>query len=213
MFPSGTRSKVKITFPDKLWLGELSRKYPLFQFEVKSFIPISQDPFIGNSWITIHGINPVQILFFLKIHSSLKSYFVLEEATDHITINTQTNDALLLRSIINNNILIQFPIWIEKGEAEFELLSRSRENIDVFIEELQFHGINIILKTIGTYKDEINSHQLTSRQRDMYQKAKKAGYYESPRKITISELAQKENISKSTLSTLLQRIHKKLLGN
>jgi len=48
---------------------------------------------------------------------------------------------------------------------------------------------------------------------EIYLKAKEAGYYDSPRKITLTELAEKIGMAKSSISSILQRIHKKLLGS
>ena len=53
----GTSSVVYITMPSKLWLGKLSREEPYYEYEIKSFIPISTDPFVGNSLIRISGSN------------------------------------------------------------------------------------------------------------------------------------------------------------
>ncbi len=208
----GTTSIIRITFPEKLWLGQLSRQFPNFQFEIKSFIPISQDPIIGNNLVTITGTNPSQILVNLQNHPSLVSYFVLEESLTQMTLNTQTKDQFLLKAIIKNYILIKFPVKIDNGQADFTVTS-SRENIDQFMQDLNEVGIEADLKSIGHYTEDENETILTPRQNDVYRQAREAGYYDTPRRITLSELADQLKISKSTLSTMLQRVHKKLLGN
>ena len=52
----GTISIIRITFPEKHWFRPVK---PLvsrtFQFEIKSFIPISQYPIIGNNLVNYHG--------------------------------------------------------------------------------------------------------------------------------------------------------------
>ncbi|MCP4761976.1 MAG: hypothetical protein GY870_09345 [archaeon] len=208
----GTTSKLIITFPEKLWLGELSRKFPYFQFEIKSFIPISQDPFIGNSLITITGSNPTQLLEHLNDHPSLRSYFIMEESNTQITINTQTKDQYLLKIIVKNSIIVKFPIKITKGKAEF-IVTSTREKIDQFIEQLANRNISVEIKSIGHYSEDLLENELTSRQNFIYQKARELGYYDTPRKITLSELANQLDMAKSSLSGMLQRIHKKLLGS
>ena len=35
----GTTSIIQITFPEKLWLGQLSRQFPNFQFEIRVIHP------------------------------------------------------------------------------------------------------------------------------------------------------------------------------
>lgn len=208
----GTTAKMFITFPDQLWIGFLSRKYPYYQIEIKSFIPISQDPFIGNSLVSISGVNPSNLLLEVKDHPSLLSYFVLEETPSQITLNAQTRDQHLLRLIVKNYILIKFPVKIDHGRAEFTI-SSSRANIDHFYEDLVQHGVPVEMKNIGQYTADIEGRELTPRQHYIYQKARELGYYDTPRKINLSDLATTLDISKSTLSAMLQRIHKKLLGD
>ncbi|UYP44069.1 hypothetical protein NEF87_000354 [Candidatus Lokiarchaeum ossiferum] len=211
MVGSSTTSKLLITFPNKLWLGELSREFPYFQFEIKAFVPISHDPFIGNSLITITGHKPSQILPKLDTHPSLVKYSIMEQNESFISINTQTNDQFLLMSIVKNLILVQLPFKIANGIAEF-IISSTRENIDKFIDDLTSKGISVEIKSIGHFSEDLLKEELTSRQFFIFQEAKKAGYYDVPRKITLTDLAQNLDIAKSSLSSMLQRIHNKLLG-
>ncbi|MBD3350731.1 MAG: hypothetical protein GF364_04505 [Candidatus Lokiarchaeota archaeon] len=211
MSESGTTSILSITFPDKLWLGAVGRKYPYYQFIIRSFIPIKQDPFVGNALITISGKNPMSLIDKIKEHPSLKSFFLMEESPTQITINTQTKDNYLLNCIIKNSIIINFPIEITKGIAEF-VINGTRDNIDKFIDELNDKGIHVEIKSIGNYTDEKLEQILTSRQYFIYNRAKEEGYYNNPRDLTLTELAEKLDLAKSSLSSMLQRIHNRLLG-
>lgn len=214
MEKSGATSKLLITFPNKLWLGNVSRKFPYHQFEIKSFIPISQKPFIGNSLVAIKGSDPSQILPFINEEQSLLSYFIMDESSTQITINTQTKDQFLLKTIIKNHILVKFPVVIVKGVGTF-FIDASRQHIDKFIEALNTRCLNVELKNISSYGNEEDflKSGLTNRQFFVYTRAKEEGYYNSPRDITLTELAVKLDIAKSSLSSMLQRIHKKLLGS
>ena len=121
-----------------------------------------------------------------------------------MTLNTQTKNQFLLKAIIKNYILIKFPVKIDNGQADFTVTS-SRENIDQFMQDLNEVGIEADLKSIGHYTEDENETILTPRQNDVYRQAREAGYYDTPRRITLSELADQLKISKSTLSTMLQR--------
>ncbi len=211
MVGASTTSKLLIHFPDKLWLGQLGREYPYYQFEIRAFVPISHDPFIGNSLITITGHNPSQLLKRLDTHPSLMSYSIMEQTDTLLSVNTQTKDQFLLMSIVKNFILVHLPFKITDGIAEF-IVSSTRENIDNFIHALTSKGLKVEIKSIGHFSEDLLKKELTSRQFFIYQEAKKAGYYDAPRKITLTELASTLEIAKSSLSSMLQRIHSKLLG-
>jgi predicted DNA binding protein len=209
---SGSTSRLVIHLPDKLWLGEFSRKYSHFRFEILSFIPISQDPFVGNSLIKITGTNPQQLLLHLENHPSMQGFFMMDESPTHITLNTQTRDDYLLKALIRNQILVKLPVIIDHGDAIFNVHS-TRENIDNFIEDLNRKEIKVELRILGTYSEDSLSDSLTPRQMEIFRKAKELGYYDSPRRISLTELAEKLDIAKSSLSSMLQRLHKKLLGS
>ncbi len=207
----GTSSTVFITLPDKLWLGKLSREEPYFEYEIKSFIPIQTDPFMGNSLIRISGNNIRTLRDKLQNFISLKQFFILDESPTHLSLNTHTYDQLLLKAIVEHMIIVHFPIKIQKGVAEFNITS-SREALHDFLSDLDGKFIDYQVKTIENYSDEDLQTNLTPKQFETYMKAKESGYYDIPRKITLTELADKLGVAKSSLSSMLQRIHKKLLG-
>lgn len=209
---AGSTSKLYIHMPDRLWLGEISRKFPHYGFTILSFIPISQDPFIGNSLIKITGTPLAPVLIALDQHPSLQGYFVMEENPTQITLNIQTKDNYLLQALVKNHILVKLPVEVDKGIAIFNVHS-SRENIDQFIADLNTKGIHVDLKILGAYSADTTDDELTARQLEVYKKAKELGFYDSPRRITLTELAAELHMAKSSLSALLQRVHKKLLGS
>jgi len=207
----GTTAIVMIDFPPKIWLGKISREFPYYRIEIKSFIPISQDPFIGNSLIHIKGNNIGKIKKRLAGFQNLIKYHIMDESKSHISINAHTKDQILLDSIVNSELLVNFPVIIEKGMGRFNIAS-SRKSLDEFLVNLDKHNIHYKVKTIEDYSDKELKLQLTSKQYKVYQKAKESGYYDVPRQITLTKLAKKIGVAKSSLSSMLQRIHNRLLG-
>ncbi|MHA1612953.1 MAG: helix-turn-helix domain-containing protein [Promethearchaeota archaeon] len=208
---SSAKSKLLITFPSQLWLS-LTKKYTNLQFEIKAFIPVEQDPFVGNSLIAITGSVPDSFLQELDYHPSLISYSVMERTPNQMIINTVTKDHVLLLAIVKNMILVDLPVPVSNGVAEF-VISSTRSNIDQFIHDLESRELLVEIKSIGVYSEDLLQNVLTPRQFEVYNLAKQNGYYESPRQITLTELAREIDVAKSSLSSILQRIHSKLLGS
>ena len=75
---------------------------------------------------------------------------------------------------------------------------------------LEKKGIRAVIKSIGYYD---KSTLLTERQHEILTIASKNGYFEIPRKITLSEFATTLHISKSALSETMRRIYKRLAEN
>ena len=207
----GSKASIHITMPDKLWLGAVSRVHPAYEFRINAFVPISQDPFIGNSLVSITGFQTAGVLETLKSHPSLKSFRILKETTCCSDIETQTFDPLLLQSIVKSAVLVNLPVLIQNGIAKFEL-SGSRENINEFLEFLESRNVKSELKEIGEFTQNTD-YLLTPRQQQIFDTAKKSGYFDSPRKINLTSLAENLGMAKSTLSSMMQRIYAKLLGN
>ncbi|MHA1585196.1 MAG: helix-turn-helix domain-containing protein [Promethearchaeota archaeon] len=208
----GSTSKLIIHYPPKLWLGNISKKFPNLKIEITAFVPININPFIGNSMIRIIGIHLDDVLKKLEQQPSLISYSIMKRNPTELTLNTRTKDNFLLKSIVKNGILVQLPVKVIEGTAEF-IIDGGRSQIDNFITDLNSKGIKVDIINLTCYTTNIVKAQLTPKQYQIYQSAKKAGYYDTPRKITLTELAAELNLAKSSLSGMLQRIHKKLLGN
>lgn len=78
---------------------------------------------------------------------------------------------------------------------------------------MEDRGLRVEIKSIGIYSEDRLQDVLTPWQFEVFNLAKQKGYYESPRQITLTELAREINVAKSSLSSILQRIHAKLLGS
>jgi hypothetical protein len=207
----GSKAKIAIFMPAKLWLGAVSRKHPNFEFRIIAFVPISQDPFIGNSLVSITGFQPDIVLQSMQSHSSLKNLRILKESSCSVDLETQTFDPYLLQSIIRSCVLVNLPVIVQDGVAQFEI-SGSRENINEFMEFLEFRNVKCELKEIGEFSQN-SDYLLTPRQQEIFDLAKKFGFFEVPRKINLTTLAENLGMAKSTLSSMMQRIYAKLLGN
>jgi len=208
----GSKAIISINIPEKkLWLGAVSREFPAFEFRITAFVPINQDPFIGNSLISVTGFQTLPVLESMRAHPSLKELRILRESSCCLDLETQTFDPYLLQAIVRSCVLVNLPVIIQEGIARFEI-SGSRENINEFMGALESKGIKSELKEIGEFSQNTD-YLLTPRQQQIFDSAKKSGYFDNPRKINLSSLAQNLGMAKSTLSSMMQRIYAKLLGS
>jgi len=199
------KAKFNIFLPDELWIAALSKKYPDTTFEVLSILPTEQ--MIGNALFKISGSNLEQILKEIKTHPSSIELYLISDAPNSKIVNVKTNDPWLLISLIKSEVILKMPVIIKNGVAKWEILA-PHEKITRFNQLLKEKGIRFELKSLGKYKEET---KFTERQSEVLDLAVKLGYYEIPRKITLTELAERLNLAKSTLSGILRRIDKKLI--
>ncbi|MFX1297983.1 MAG: helix-turn-helix domain-containing protein [Promethearchaeota archaeon] len=199
------KAKFDILMPEQLWIASLSKKYPEVTFEILSILPTEE--LVGNALIKISGSNLVQILKEIREHPSSLEVYLISDSVKTKIINVKTNDPWLLISLIKSEIILKMPVIVQNGIAQWEVLA-PHEKINKFTILLEEKKIKFELKSIGKHKEETI---FTLRQSEVLDQALKLGYYEIPRKITLTELASTLNIAKSTLSGILRRIDKKLV--
>lgn len=97
-----------------------------------------------------------------------------------------------------------YPIIVKEGNEYWHVISPTKR---------QLKTLEKRLSEIGTPKIEKSSSKstLTERQKEIIDLAFKEGYFESPRKVTLEELAGKLGISASSLGETLRLAVKKML--
>ncbi len=199
------KAKFDITLPEKLWIAVLSKKYPEILFEILSILPTEE--MIGNALIKISGTHLDPILAEIRKHPSSIELYLISNSVNTKIINVKTKDPWLLISLIKSEVILKMPVLVQNGLAHWEVLAPHEKiaNLNKLFEAKQ---IKFELRGIGKYTEK---PKLTERQSEILDQAVKLGYYEIPRKITLTELAEKLSLAKSTISGILRRIDKKLI--
>lgn len=199
--------KFNITVPKTKWLAKINKKYPELTFNILSKFLLNNN--IGNTLFQIKGPTIKEFLSDLKNISNFLTYQILFEGEDFVLLNIKTVDPLILTALMKTQLLLIYPLIIKNGKVEVKAIAE-RTKIDQFLIELESKNINFSIRSIGSYHE---IELLTQRQNEILQLANKKGYYDIPRKISLSNLAKELNISPSALSETFRRIHKKISEN
>ncbi|MGQ4873718.1 MAG: helix-turn-helix domain-containing protein [Promethearchaeia archaeon] len=203
-------ARIKLKFPEKLWISYIFQKFPDIRMEIQYFLPFDLEKSIGNSVIDIQHYKIDDIIKEVREHPSVLELNVLERNENFIKINVKTKDPYLLYAVIENGVLIDFPVRVKEGYAYWRLIS-SRNGIDKLLTVFDKKGIEYELLRIGNspYDLEDDVHRLTFEENFILNKAIDLGFFEVPRKISLEELAKSLGKSKSALSVMLRKIIKK----
>lgn len=128
-------------------------------------------------------------------------------------------DEMVCPTLLENGFVHSAPVHIQGGSEEWNLCfagdrSGIQESLDNVREET---GSEVTVTSITTADtaDRSSRNQrldtLTTAQREVFEHAREAGYYEWPREITTRELADDLDIAKSTLLEHLRTAESKLL--
>lgn len=203
-------ARIKIKFPEQLWISEVFKNFPDVKMEISHFLPYDLEKSIGNSVIEIMHYDLGAIIEIVSSHPSVFEFNVIETEENRVKFNVKTKDPYLLYAIIKCGVLIDFPVRVEEGFAYWRLIS-TRERIDQLLTLFEEKNINFTLLRIGKspYMIENDKNKLNLDELNVLDKAISLGFFEIPRKISLEELANQLGKSKSALSVMLRKIIKK----
>jgi len=203
-------ARIKIKFPDEIWISEIFKKFHDIRMEIEYFLPYDLEKSIGNALVEIihHNLNP--IIEEIRNHKSVMEFSLLEQEDNRIKFNVKTKDPYLLYAVINCGALVDFPVNVREGYAYWRIIS-SRERIDKLLTLFEKKGISFDLLRIGNspYPIEDEKSKLTLEESEVLDKAIELGFFEIPREISLEDLANRLGKSKSALSVMLRKIIKK----
>ena len=203
-------ARIKIKFPEQLWISHLFKNFKDVRMEIISFLPYDLEKSIGNAMIEIMHYNIESIIEEVKNHPSVFEFSEIEREENRIKFNVKTMDPYLLYAVIKCGVLIDFPVNVREGYAYWKLIS-SRKRIDELLSLFEEKNIQFDLLRIGKapYDLEDEKYKLTLEESTTLDKAIKSGFFEVPRTISLEALADELGKSKSALSVMLRKIIKK----
>jgi len=203
-------ARIKIKFPDQLWISHIFKKFSGIRMEIESFLPYDFENSIGNSIIEIFHYRIDLLIDEVKNHDSVIDFSIMEKEENRVKFNVKTKDPFLLYAVIKCGVLINFPVRVRDGYAFWRLIS-TRERIDELLTLFEQISVNFTLLKIGNspYILDDDKYKLTLSESDVLDKAISSGFFEIPRKISLEELANDLGKSKSALSVMLRKIIKK----
>jgi predicted DNA binding protein len=203
-------ARIKIKFPDGLWISYIFRKFPDIKMEILNFLPYDLEKSIGNSNIEIIYYDINSIVNEIKNHASVFEFSVIEQDENRIKFNVKTKDPYLLYGLIKHGILVEFPVKVREGNAYWRLIS-TRDRIDKLLTLFENKNINFTLLRIGKapYNLDDERAKLSLEESNVLDKAIDLGFFEVPRNISLENLANELGKSKSALSVMLRKIIRK----
>lgn len=188
-----------LTVPEEVWIGELSRQHPDTRFRV---IAATANDTKGFARIEIFGSEAAEVCEQMSSYETVTDLTVFEDEAGWRRVQVETTVPVLLNAIQAAGVPLNLPVEISDGELELEL-TVPQEKLSTLGEKLDAFGISYRLDCVQQETDM--ESLLTERQQWLLTEAIERGYYDSPRRITLVELAEEVDIAKSTCSEILHR--------
>lgn len=126
---------------------------------------------------------------------------VLEATPRRARVRLKVPACPLARAAAASGALPRFPLEA-RGGADLWLLVGERARSAAFVDDLKRAGVP---SEVVSSREHRPRQAMTRHQRDLLEMAVAQGYYDVPRRVTLTELARRLGVAKSTLSEALAR--------
>lgn len=198
-------AKLRLTIPEGIWIGDVSRDHPETRVRVLAAIP---DELTGVGLAEVTGPNVRAVLAAMQREDDVTGVDVLQERTDEALVQFETTDPLLLFPARGSGVPLQMPFDIQHGEAHWEVTAPN-ERLSALGEQLDEFGISFTVDYV--HQHTASEQLLTDRQQELVDAAVELGYYDTPRGCSLTELANEVGIAKSTCSSTLHRAEERIV--
>lgn len=200
------RARLSIGLPEPVWMHTVSRGHPDATFTVTSVLPREET---AVAVVEVATPSPAAVLGDIEACDEVVAVDLLSATDDAALLQVETADPRLLGVAQTAGVALETPFEIHDGVATWELTT-STDRLSALGDALTRAGIDYDLEFRGDAADPALD-PLTERQAEVVRRARDLGYYESPRRATLTEVAEALDIAKATCSDTLHRAESNLV--
>jgi hypothetical protein len=198
--------KIEIHLHESSWLSRFSQRHPELLLEIHGARPTRRDHILAdievlgapNDWgPEISGLPGVAEVRHLTVPPEHGRYRVLYR---------QSRIQALVSEL---EVLVQYPQTVQNGVCSAEVVDMIGR-IRRLVAALRASGYEARIVALRQQSLRSRRPNLTVAQREIFQQAVAAGYFDVPRQITLTRLAERLSRSKSSVSETLAVVERKL---
>lgn len=198
-------AKLTVAVPERVWIGAVSRRYPDAVFRVLAAFT-DNDAGVGLAEIVSDDLEA--LLLAIEGAEDVTSFEVLKHGDRQALVQFGTTMPLLLLPARDSGVPLEMPVEIRDGTVEWQLTA-PRDRLSALADQLDNFDISYRVEYV---RDQPGDEPLlTDRQERIVTAAVEAGYYDTPRKTSLTDLARDLDIAKSTASETLHRAEEKIV--
>lgn len=206
--------KVDYEISPTTWISEFTRKHPDLRLEIWNAALLTPRHIIGEFVIFGQGDRSPAIDWTDEIRRCADVLKVdrVEVLPRFITYRVVSHQPPLFKLAAEYGLLLRFPRVISNGVMTCEIIAR-RSQVRGFVVAIRANGAKA--RILSLRPDSLRSSRLalTPIQRDILYRAVGAGYFEVPRRVTLTHLSKLLSRSKSSVSEELAIIERKVVEN
>ncbi|MHB8586460.1 MAG: helix-turn-helix domain-containing protein [Thermoplasmatota archaeon] len=191
--------------PACAWCHHATTRYPQIRVQVQQFYARPDGRAVEK--VELSGRDWHKVVVDIGAMDTVEDVEVLETEPDRGVVRLSAWNCMLPRAIEASGIVPQTPFLVENG-CDTWLLVSAKERAREFYEAARAQASGIEVLYSGEYTP---TARLTPRQREVLSRAVEAGYYDYPRRITLTNFAKGMGLAKSTLSQMLMVVESEII--
>ncbi|UIP01445.1 helix-turn-helix domain-containing protein (plasmid) [Halobaculum sp. CBA1158] len=195
------RARLQVDLPDDVWVGHVTRAHPEATLSVLSVLPTDAG---GVALVSLQADDAPAVVRDIESAETVDEVELQRAAEDvrEAVLRVETSDPRLLVPLRDSRLPVEHPVVVTDGTATLTVAG-SRDRLSALASALETMGFGY---TVEYVHDAIDAEDLlTEGQRELLAAAIRTGYYDTPRETTLTELADRQGIAKSTASERLHR--------
>lgn len=206
--PGQVRSvKLRITLPETHWLGNLTRRHPGTMVQIQTMLSLPDRRTLLD--LALIGADH-DFSRELQALPGVESVHRHGDLPRHERYRVECRDAEVIEVILEHRMLLHLPICVQGGRTVFATVDQL-PRVRRFVRALKEAGIPAEITSMRPPSSGVEGFELTPTEREVFDRALVAGYFEVPREINLTQLAKDLGRSKSGVSRTLAMVEKKLV--
>lgn len=192
--------------PSSAWCRSLSAGHPDLRIRIRTIFPTG-----GGRMVEVLELGAPDwraSLATLAATPGIEGIEIIEEGPAHGVVRMNVPLCPLAAAAAATGVVPEMPIEVVDGRERVRVRADAAR-VRGFLAQL---GTEAHPEVVGAGTRD-SADPLTPRQREILQIAVREGYYDYPRRITLTDLAKRIGVAKSTLSESLMLIERAMLGS
>jgi predicted DNA binding protein len=201
--------RMKVSLPPSTWLHSITVAHPDLRVEVLDRLLLTGQLMLTEA--RLHGPRFSEVVRELERSPAVEQVEVLEGDTSSALVRVTHRAPHFMTLFRELRVLRRFPFWVENGIATWVVVA-SGSKLRQLLRGLSRGVPQLQVEAIQPTKPDSKHPLLTRREGELFRRAMSEGYFDVPRKVSLTELARRVNLAKSTLSRTLAVVERKLLS-
>ncbi len=200
--------RLRVPLPDSAWVAAFSRENPEIEIEVLSRLDLDGRRSLTELRLNVPG--PGRWADAIRALPKVDQVEELETGGSvlHLRVVHQTSEFVAIFRELH--LIRRFPFTIRGGEASWVVVA-SQPRLHELLDRLREKAPHATLEAVRHADPMAPPAGLTPRQAELLRRALAAGYFEVPRKVTLTDLARNLGMAPSSLSEALRIVERKLV--